>query len=129
VEVIGRAVKEISAGSGPRRVAKRMGELFAYTTVREWWRRHCRRWAWLAELLWAGWALPGRGPAGGAEGLKVLEGLGAALSAALGMGLWPAVSLAVSGVWLSTTTDTPTTGDWGWFWMALMAGRDAQVPP
>jgi hypothetical protein len=129
VEVIGPALVAVAAGSGTRPVARGIARLFAYTTVRGWWRRHCQRLAWLAEGLSACWELPGGRPVGRAEGLAALEMVGAALSVPVGIGLWSAVSLAVSGAWLATTTDMPTTGGWGWSWMTLMACADAPVPP
>jgi hypothetical protein len=129
VEVIGPALVAVAAGAGTRSVAGGIARLFASTTVRGWWRRHCQRLAWLAEVFWAWGELPCGRPAGGAEGLAALEMVGASLSLAVGIGLWSAVSLAVSGVWLATATDMPTTSGWGWSWMTLMACSDAPVPP
>lgn len=129
VEVIGSAVEQMSGGSGTRRVAKGIGELFAYTTVRAWWRRHCERLAWLGEVVSSWWALGGGRAMGEAEAVRALEALGVMVSVAAGVGLWPAVSLAVGGAWLSTTTDVPTTSGLAWSWMTVMAGTDVAWPP
>jgi hypothetical protein len=128
VEVIGPAVEAVCSGVGTRRVAAGIGGLFAYTTVRGWWRRHRERAAWLLGVLGAvlGWSMPS--PASWAEA-EVLEGAGGVVAAAVGVPVWPAVSLISGGGWLSANMDTPTTGAAARFWMTLMAGRDDGRPP
>jgi hypothetical protein len=122
VEVTGPALAEVAAGSGMRRAARGIDELFAHTTLRGWWRRHRSRAGWLAEVL---------GEAGlGAEGLVAeLEALGAALSAGLGVSTWAAVSVALCGAWLATTTSTPSKWPPGGGFMAVVAPKGAQEPP
>jgi len=131
VEVIGPALKAVSCGAGTRRVAAGIGELFAYTTLRGWWRRHQQRGAWLWSVLSAAraWCVGRCWGGSDADALEALESVGAAVAAVAGVGSWPAVSLVLGGAWLSTTTDTPTTAGVGGSLMTLMAGRDLQVPP
>lgn len=112
VEVIGPAIVAVSAGGGCRPVARGIGELFAYTTVRGWWRRHRERIGW----LWAALRVSQAGPEGWA-------GLG---SMTWGVGPWPAVSLWSGGAWLSTTTTTPTTTGSGGQMMTVMV---CGIPP
>lgn len=85
--------------------------------------------------LW--WRLPRRGVslsrlsatvAGEADGVGALKTVGVSLSAAVGIGVWPAVSLVSGGAWLSTTTNAPTTAVLGWRLMTVMAGRGWRVP-
>ena len=131
VEVIGASVQKMAAGWGARRVAVGIGELFAYTTVRGWWRRHRERAVWLLGLVGTAlaWCLPDPSGAADTDALVALESWGAAVPVVAGVGLWAAVSLVAGGAWLSTTTDTPTTGGCGCSWMAVMACRKAQFPP
>lgn len=116
VEVIGPAVEAVAGGAGTRSVARGLGVTFAYTTVRGWWRRHRRR-VGVLEV------------ADGADGVEALKSVGGSVSAAVGIGVWPAVSLLSGGAWLSTTTNTPTTTDLRRRWMSVMAGRDLTIPP
>jgi hypothetical protein len=131
VEVIGPALEAMCSGAGSRLVARTMGELFAYTTVRGWWRRHRQRAWWLLRALGAvlGWAVPGRSGVAEADALEALVGLGAMVSAGVGVGLWPAVSLAVGGAWLAANSDAPTTGGVGRSLMRWMAHQEAALPP
>ena len=134
VEVIGASLKEMAGGAGTRRVAEgdrravrlyHGARLVAPPSANEPWgcsslvgsalgvvcagpvpvlQRNRRRW-----WRWSAWVPRCRSVAG--------------------VGLWAAVSLAVGGAWLSTTTDTPTTAGWEGSWMAGMACRQAQIPP
>jgi hypothetical protein len=132
VEVIGPAVTAVAAGVGTRRVAKGIAELFAYTTVRGWWRRHRERVEALLDGLAAVAAvlrvsLPCHGA--DADGAGALESLGVSVSAGLGIGVWPAVSLLSAGAWLSTTTSTPFLAVPEWRLMTVMAACRSTVPP
>ena len=125
VEVAGPALSEVAAGGLVRRVAAAMGELFAYTTLRGWWRRHRERARWVAEVLWPA----GRRPSGEREAVAELESLGEALSIGLGVSTWAAVSFALGGAWLSTNTTTPPKPRPDGGSMALVAPKGAEVPP
>ena len=135
VEVIGPAVTAVAAGAGTRRVAEGIAELFAYTTVRGWWRRHRERTGMVLDGLVAV-AAEGRGslPCQGAvvdgDGVGALETLGESVSAGLGIGVWPAVSLLSAGAWLSTTTtSTPFLAVPEWRLMTVMAASRSTIPP
>lgn len=123
VEVIGPALVAVSTGAGTRTVAKGIGELFAYTTVRGWWRRHRDRLGWLAGVLAATFAVSGLDP------LAAVQTAAAPVSEGLGVGPWPAVSLVLGGAWLLTNTESPTTYDLGRSLMALTAVEGARRPP
>jgi hypothetical protein len=134
VEVIGPAVAAVAAGAGTRSVAKRIGELFAHTTVRGWWRRHRERVEALLESLGAiasalNVSLPRRVGLADAQGVRALETLGVSVSAGLGIAVWPAVSLLSAGGWLSTATDTPFLADPGRRLMTVMAAHRSTIPP
>jgi hypothetical protein len=132
VEVIGPALKAVAGGSGTRPVAVGVDGLFAYTTVRGWWRRHRERGAWLWGVVTAAaraWCVARPSGVSETDALAALEGVGVVVAAAVGVGLWPAVSLVSGGAWLSTTTDTPTTAGAGRRLMTVMAGRRSRTPP
>lgn len=130
VEVIGPAVVAVSAGLGTRPAAKGIGELFAYTTVRGWWRRHRERAGQLLEVLTAAaWRAPRWYGVASRDSLAVLEGVGATVAVGTGVGLWPAVSLMLGGAWLSATTDVPSIGSVERVWMSLMGSTSSKTPP
>ena len=135
VGVIGPAVTAVATGAGTRLAAGKIDEHFAYTTVRGWWRRHRERVEVLLGRLAAITAacapsLPrpcGVAEADALEGLKTVAG---PASAALGIGLWPAVSLVTAGRWLSITTmDTPLAGERGRRLITAMATGQPRRPP
>jgi hypothetical protein len=134
--VIGPAIVAVGAGSGTRTVAGGIGEWFAYTTVRGWWRRHRERVEWLAGMLVAGWGQE-LWPSG-TEMLAALTGLfgglGLVMAGTVGLDRWGLVSLLSGGGWLSPSanTDALTTDGRGWSWMAVMgllSPTRAEVPP
>src|SRR6266849_4006193 len=134
VETIGPAVEEVASGRGTRSVAKAIGELFAYTTVRGWWRRHRERSAMLVGLLTvvaAEWKVVQPEtfevtPLRALDGLKAMAG---PVSAVLGIGLWPAVSLVTEGHWLSKATGIPfPLQPERRFMVVMTASQDAQPP-
>lgn len=125
VEVAGPALMAVAAGAGTRRAARGIDELFAYTTLRGWWRRHRQRQGWLARVLGA----TGGQAAGAEELLGQLQALGMGLSAGLGVSTWAAVSFALGGAWLATNTATPSKSRKGGGFMAVVAPKGAQVPP
>ncbi len=134
VEVIGPPVRAVAQDAGTRSVARGIGELFAYTTVRGWWRRHRKRvgWLWsaLAGLPW--WGRPESVADGEIDALEAVTALATAAGAAsvlVGLSLWPAVSLISGGMWLFATTDVPTTAGCGGSWMAVMASISPTIPP
>jgi hypothetical protein len=130
VEVIGPALKAVACGSGTRPVAEGIGELFAHTTVRGWWRRHRERRFWLWALVGALVScLPGLSGVSDTDALAALETVATALSGPVGVGLWPAVSVVSGGAWLSTTTDAPTTDGARRRLMAVMAPHHSRTPP
>jgi hypothetical protein len=131
VEVIGPAVEAVAGGAGTRSVARGMGIAFAYTTVRGWWRRHRQRVGLVEVVAGLGVSLPrlSAAVADEADGVRALKTVGVSVSAAVGIGVWPAVSLLSGGAWLSTTTNTPTTGGSRRRLMTVMAGRDSTIPP
>jgi hypothetical protein len=131
VEVIGPAVEAVADGAGTRSVARGMGIAFAYTTVRGWWRRHRQRVGLVEVVAGLGVSLPrlSAAVADEADGVRALKTVGVSVSAAVGIGVWPAVSLLSGGAWLSTTTNTPTTGGSRRRLMTVMAGRDSTIPP
>ena len=135
VEVIGPAVEAVAAGAGTRSVARGMGIAFAHTTVRGWWRRHRQRVGVLLEVVVAVAAAWGvslsrlSATVSEADGVGALKTVGVSVSAAVGIGVWPAVSLVSGGAWLSTTTNAPTTAVAGWRLMTVTAGRGWRVPP
>jgi hypothetical protein len=131
VEVIGRTVTAVARGAGTRSEAKAIGDIFPYTTVRGWWRRHRERaralLAWLAPTT-ARWRVSSAGRCGvEADAVEVLKAVAEPTALVMGIGLWAAVSLQTAGGWLSktTTTDTPFSGGGGW---VLMAARTADQP-
>jgi len=134
VEVIGPAVQDVAAGKGTRSVAKAIGALFAYTTVRGWWRRHREQAAALVEwlvVMAAEWkvVLPetfGVAPVDALEGLKAVAG---PVSAVLGVGLWPAVSLVCEGRWLSKATELLSPAEAERRLMTVMGASQAAQPP
>lgn len=131
VEVIGPAVVALSGGLGCRRVAKEIGGLFAYTTVRGWWRRYRERAGLLLEVLTAAtrWCGPRLWGAASTDSLAVLEGVGSTVAVGAGVGLWPAVSLMLGGPWLSATTDVPSIGGVERVLMNVMDSTSSKAPP
>ena len=125
VEVTGPALCEVAAGGPVRRVAAAMGELFAYTTLRGWWRRHRERARWVGDALWPA----GRRPSGEREAVAELKGLGEALSTGLGVSTWAAVSFVTGGAWLATNTTTPAKPRPDGGFMALVAQKGTRSPP
>lgn len=125
VEVAGPALAEVAAGTSPRRAARGLGELFAHTTLRGWWRRHRERAGWVAGVLWPA----GPGPAGDRELVGQLQSLGERLSAGLGVSTWAAVSFALGGAWLATNTATPSKSLTDGGFMAVVAPKGAPAPP
>jgi hypothetical protein len=133
VEVIGRTVTAVSRGAGTRSEAKAVGDMFPYTTVRGWWRRHrerARAWlVWLAPTA-AGWMVswPGCRGVAAADAVEALKAVAEPIGTVMGVGLWAAVSLLTAGGWLSnptTTTDTPFSSGGR---RVLMAARTADQP-
>jgi hypothetical protein len=122
VEVIGPALKAVGCGAGTRSAAKTIDELFAYTTVRGWWRRHRERTGWLLGLLRAASVVTD------SDAVTGLETVGKAIALAIDVPVWAAVSLFCGGMWLATST-MPTTATAGWVLMTVMSGCGSTIPP
>jgi hypothetical protein len=125
VEVIGPALARVMAGQRTAAVAAEAG--LAYTTVRDWRRRHRGR----AELILAGFAamtiaLGATSPRLSAvperAAIEAMAATWIALQGRVGgraPSLWRTVSMVSGGAWLGTTTNPP--------WTALAKGR--LMPP